>query len=99
MKYIIKKNKKQRSLFNQFEKKKLILKTISKNFLFSKEIRWKNQQKFFLINNNSSITRIKNRCIVTGRSKSIYRFFKLSRIQLREFASQGLLPGLSKYNW
>lgn len=99
MKYNIKKNKKQRSLYKQLEKKKLIFKIISKNFLFSKEIRWKTQQNFFQINNNSSITRIKNRCIITGRSKSIYRFFKLSRIQLREFASQGLLPGLSKYNW
>jgi len=66
---------------------------------FERNLRWKVQKKFDTISNNSSLTRIKNICILTGRSRSVYRFFKLSRIQFRKLASQGRLPGVSKYSW
>jgi small subunit ribosomal protein S14 len=95
----IKKNIKQRYLFKNLEKKRLIFKIISKNLNINKDLRWKIQQKWFFFNQNSSITRIKNICVLTGRSKSIYRLFKISRIQLRKLASEGFLPGVSKYNW
>ncbi len=95
----IKKNIKQRYIFKNFEKKRLILKIISKNRNIAKELRWKLQQKWFFLNRNSSITRIKNICVLTGRSRSIYRLFKISRIQLRKLASTGFLPGVSKYSW
>lgn len=95
----IKKNIKQRYLFKNLEKKRLIYKIISKNLKLKKDIRWKAQQKWFFFNNNSSLTRIKNICILTGRSRSIYRLFKISRIQLRKLASNGLLPSISKYSW
>jgi small subunit ribosomal protein S14 len=95
----IKKNIKQRYLFKDFEKKRLILKIIFKNLNIKKKIRWKLNQKWSFFNQNSSITRIKNICILTGRSKSIYRLFKISRIQLRKLASEGFLPGVSKYSW
>lgn len=95
----IKKNIKQRLIFKDFEKKRLILKIITTNLNIQKELRWKLQQKWFFFNQNSSITRIKNICILTGRSKSIYRLFKISRIQLRKLISEGFLPGVSKYSW
>lgn len=95
----IKKNIKQRYTFKDFEKKRLILKIISKNLNIEKDLRWKLYQKWFFFNSNSSITRIKNLCILTGRSKSVYRLFKISRIQLRKLASEGFLPGVSKYSW
>lgn len=99
MKKQIKKNKKQRVLFKEFELTQLILKSISKNFKLPKQLRWEIKDNNFKLDMNSSITRIKNRCILTGRSKSIYRFFKLSRLQLRLLASKSLLPGVNKYNW
>nr|QPN54057.1 ribosomal protein S14 [Phytophthora chlamydospora] len=95
----IKKNIKQRYLFKKFEKNRLILKILSKNLHIEKDLRWKLQQKWFFFHQNSSITRIKNLCVLTGRSKSIYRLFKISRIQLRNLASKGYLPGVSKYSW
>jgi small subunit ribosomal protein S14 len=95
----IKKNIKQRYTFKDLEKKRLILKIISKNLNIEKDLRWKLYQKWFFFNSNSSITRIKNLCVLTGRSKSIYRLFKISRIQLRKLASEGFLPGVSKYSW
>jgi small subunit ribosomal protein S14 len=95
----IKKNIKQRYLFKDLEKRRLILKIILKNLNIEKDLRWKLQQKWFFFNQNSSITRIKNICVLTGRSKSVYRLFKISRIQLRKLASEGFLPGVSKYSW
>lgn len=99
MKKQIKKNINQRNSFKNYEKKRLILKSITNNLQFEKKIRWKIQKKLLNFSNNSSMTRIKNRCILTGRSRSVYRFFKLSRIQLRKLASEGFLPGVSKYSW
>jgi len=48
---------------------------------------------------NSSATRIRNRCELTGRPRSTYRKNKLSRIALRELGSKGLIPGLVKSSW
>ena len=95
----IKKNIKQRYLFRNFEKRRLVLKIISRNLDIKKDLRWKLNQKWFFFHQNSSITRIKNLCVLTGRSRSIYRLFKISRIQLRKLASNGFLPGVSKYSW
>lgn len=57
------------------------------------------QQKLNKIPRNSSLVRIKNRCVKTGRSKGNYRLFKISRITFRELAAKGLLPGISKASW
>ena len=48
---------------------------------------------------NSSATRIRNRCEMTGRPRSNYRKNKLSRIALRELGSRGQVPGLVKSSW
>ncbi len=48
---------------------------------------------------NSSKTRIRNRCELTGRPRGVYRKFKLSRIALRELASSGQIPGMVKSSW
>ena len=48
---------------------------------------------------NSSRTRIKNRCSVTGRARGYMRPFGLSRIQFRELAREGKIPGVKKASW
>lgn len=48
---------------------------------------------------NSSKTRIRNRCILTGRSRSVYRLFRFSRIVFRDLASHGEIPGVQKSSW
>jgi small subunit ribosomal protein S14 len=48
---------------------------------------------------DSSPTRSHNRCQITGRSKGVYRKFKVSRIMLRELALAGRIPGLKKASW
>ena len=99
MKKEIKNNMKQRLHFKQFEKQRLVLKALTQNLRITTKTRWKLQTMFLQIPQKSSITRIKNKCIITGRSRSIYKFFKLSRLQLRKYALNGLLPGVIKRNW
>ena len=48
---------------------------------------------------DSSLTRSKNRCQITGRSHAFLRKFKVSRIMLRELALAGKIPGLKKASW
>ena len=57
------------------------------------------QNSLYLIPRNSSKTRIQNRCIETGRARSVLKFCKLSRIVLRKKASKGVIPGISKASW
>lgn len=48
---------------------------------------------------DSSLTRLRNRCFVTGRPRGYYSFFGLSRHLLRELAHEGFLPGVTKSSW
>jgi small subunit ribosomal protein S14 len=48
---------------------------------------------------NSSPVRLKNRCMITGRARSYYRKFGISRLVLREMALKGEIPGLKKSSW
>lgn len=48
---------------------------------------------------DSSPTRLKNRCELTGRPRGIMRKFKLSRIAFRELAHKGQIPGVKKASW
>lgn len=48
---------------------------------------------------NSSPTRLKNRCIETGRPRGYMRQFGLSRISFREHANKGEIPGVTKSSW
>jgi len=48
---------------------------------------------------NSSPTRVKNRCAITGRGRGYLRAFGLSRIQFRELAREGEIPGVKKASW
>lgn len=48
---------------------------------------------------DASPTRLTNRCRVTGRRRAFIRRFQMSRMTFREFASQGLIPGVTKSSW
>lgn len=48
---------------------------------------------------NTSPCRLRNRCQITGRARGFLRKFKLSRLTFREYASAGLIPGITKSSW
>ena len=59
------------------------------------EARWKLAE----LPRNSSPTRIRNRCNLTGRPRGYHRKFGISRVALRELASVGMIPGVTKSSW
>jgi len=48
---------------------------------------------------NSSATRVRNRCFVTGRGRGVYRKFGLCRNMFRQMALEGKIPGIRKASW
>lgn len=94
----LKKDKINRFLVKKTEKQRLLLKYLINNLLISKKIRRKAQIR---INDYSYGYRsqISNRCILTGRGRSILSYFRLSRITFRKLASKGLLRGIKKSSW
>ena len=63
------------------------------------EERFEARLKLAELPRNSSKTRIRNRCEITGRPRAYYRKLGVSRIALRELGSKGLIPGLVKSSW
>ena len=75
------------------------LKSIANDENLSLEDRFEARLKLAEMPRNSSPTRIRNRCEVTGRPRAYYRKLHMSRIALRELGSQGQIPGLVKSSW
>ena len=99
MKNIVKRDQKRRMIFLKNELKRVQYKSIIKNSSIAGVTKDQYVKKLNQMNRNSSKVRIKNRCVLTGRGKAVYRFCKLSRIRFRELAAQGLLLGVSKSSW
>nr|YP_009121375.1 ribosomal protein S14 [Thecamonas trahens]AJF36650.1 ribosomal protein S14 [Thecamonas trahens] len=99
MKKLVKKDIKLRKNFKKNELKRLYLKSITLNQNVSNNQRFKAQLNLSDLPKNSSKHRIKNRCVVTGRPKSVFKQFKLSRITLKQYALNGDIPGLKKISW
>ena len=92
----IKKDKKKRLLFTKFEEKKKILKFL----LFKDEnSRVDITNIYSILPKNSSKVKLKNRCILTDRGKSVSRLFKLSRIQAKKYIREGFFYGYFKSSW
>ena len=79
--------------------KRMALKKIIMNKNIPFEERMEATFKLSEMPRNSSRVRIRNRCALTGRPRGFYRKFGLSRIALRELASSGMLPGVTKASW
>lgn len=99
MKVVFIKDKNRRVKYSVVEKKKLILKYIFNNLNLSQNIRNNAYLEYSNLSDDSSITKIKNRCILTNRSKGIYKKFKISRIFFKKIALEGNLPGVKKASW
>lgn len=95
----VEKNNRRRRMTAQYKNKRAQLKAIIQDRKKSMDQRFEAQLKLAEMPRNSSKTRIRNRCEITGRSRGFYRKLKLCRNQLRELASQGLIPGMTKSSW
>ena len=95
----IQRNLKRIKLVKKFLKKRESLKKIIKNKKLPLEERFAAQLKLAKTPRNSSKVRIRNRCEITGRPHGVYRKLKISRIALRDLASKGKIPGMTKSSW
>jgi small subunit ribosomal protein S14 len=95
----IQKNKRRERMVKQYANKRAALKAIAKDPSLSPEDQFAARLKLAELPRNSSKTRIRNRCEMTGRPRAFYRKFKLSRITLRDLASNGQIPGMTKSSW
>ena len=95
----IQRNLKRIKLSKKFLKKRLMLKKIIKNKKLPLNERFDAQIKLSKIPRNSARTRIRNRCEITGRPHGVYRKLRISRIALRDLASKGKIPGMTKSRW
>src|ERR1700730_5755297 len=95
----INKNAMRTKLTKQLAGKRARLKAIAGDRTAPEDERFVAQLKLSEMPRNSSRTRIRNRCELSGRPRGVYRKFKLSRIALRELASSGQIPGMVKSSW
>ncbi|MCH8499996.1 MAG: 30S ribosomal protein S14 [Marinobacter sp.] len=90
---------KREQLVAKYAAKRAELKAIIKNPNSSDDDRWDAQVKLQKLPRDSSASRLRNRCQVTGRPHGVFRKFRLSRIKLREAGMRGDVPGLTKSSW
>ena len=92
----VERNKKRGALTKKYAKKRAALKAIIEDKNSTPEQVFEATLKLAKLPRNSSATRIHNRCELTGRSHGFDRKLKLSRIQLRQLANEGQIPGMVK---
>ena len=95
----IEKNNRRRKMAKQFASRRSKLKAIVQDKDLPVEDRFAATLKLAELPRNSSRTRIRNRCELTGRPRAYYGKVKMSRIALRELGNKGLIPGLVKSSW
>ena len=95
----IEKNKRRMKLTKKLEKKRAAHKKIINNKKLELSERFEAQLKLNKLPKNSAKIRIRNRCEVSGRPHGVYRKLKISRIALRDMASSGKIPGMTKSSW
>lgn len=98
-KSMIERNKKRQKLTAKFEGKRAALKATIADKSLPAEDRFKASMALAKLPRNSSKTRIRNRCEITGRPRGYYRKLRMSRIALRELSSHGEVPGMVKSSW
>ena len=95
----VEKNNRRIRRSKQYAKRWERLREVARDKSVPDEERFEAALKMAELPRNTNPTRIRNRCELTGRSRAVYRRFKLCRVALRDLASVGLIPGVTKSSW
>lgn len=95
----IEKDKRQRKLVEKYKAKRDALRVKNRDASLSFEQKLAVQREMQNLPRDSSRTRLRNRCKVTGRPRGVYRKVGLGRNKFREYAMLGFIPGLRKASW
>ncbi|MGK2910128.1 MAG: 30S ribosomal protein S14 [Sphingobium sp.] len=96
---MVNKNERRRKMVAKYAGKYARLKAMANDQSLNDGDRLIARLKMAEIPRNANPTRVRNRCEMTGRPRSYYRKFRLSRIMLRLLANRGQLPGVTKSSW
>ena len=95
----INKNERRKKLVKKYAGRYARLKAIANDNSLDDTDRLMARLKLAEIPRNGNPTRVRNRCELTGRPRAYYRKFRLCRVQLRDLANKGLIPGVTKSSW
>lgn len=90
---------KRRLLAAKYELRRKLYKALCRDPELPNAVRMKHRAKLSKLPRNSAFARVRNRCILSGRSRAVYKFFRISRIAFRQLANQGQLMGVKKASW
>ncbi len=96
---VINRQQKREEMVKQFAVKRAALKATINDQSISEEDRYQARLTLQALPRNSSPTRLRNRCAITGRPRGTYSKFGLGRSKLREIAMRGEVPGMVKASW
>ncbi|MGB7374779.1 30S ribosomal protein S14 [Pontixanthobacter sp.] len=95
----VNKNERRKKLVKKYAAKYAALKAIADDTSLDEGERLMARLKMAEIPRNGNPTRVRNRCATTGRPRGYYRKFGLNRIELRNLANRGMIPGVTKSSW
>ena len=95
----VERNKNRTQLVKRHAAKRAALKAVASDRTLPPEERFQAFLKLAELPRNSAKNRLRNRCELTGRPRAYYRKLRLSRIALRDLASRGQIPGMTKASW
>ena len=95
----INKNERRKKLVKKYAGRYARLKAVADDTTKDDGERTIARLKLAEIPRNGNPTRVRNRCETTGRPRGYYRKFRLCRIELRDLANKGLIPGVTKSSW
>jgi small subunit ribosomal protein S14 len=95
----VEKNNRRQRRVKQYAKRWERLREVARDKTVAPEERFEATLKMAELPRNTNPTRVRNRCELTGRPRAVYRRFKLCRVALRDLASVGLIPGVTKSSW
>ncbi|MCR9257365.1 MAG: 30S ribosomal protein S14 [Alphaproteobacteria bacterium] len=96
---MIETNNRRERMIKKYEGRRARLKAIASDKSLPMEEQFSARLKLAQLPRNSAKVRYVNRCQLTGRPHSVYRKFRLSRIAIRDLASIGQIPGMTKSSW
>jgi small subunit ribosomal protein S14 len=95
----VNKNNHRKELVARYAAKRKKLRDVANDLTKPSEERFAARLKLAQLPRNSAASRVRNRCELTGRARGYYRKLRVCRNMLRDLASQGLIPGMTKSSW
>ena len=96
---MVRRDKKRRKMVSEYEFEKIRLKAIVKNKLLPEIVQKKAKEDLALHPKDSSIARVRNRCVLTGRPRGVMREYGLCRMKFRDLADHGYISGMTRSSW